>query len=254
MCGSLPHGSADRNIAAMNLASYLDGSLPHGSADRNNAELEQERQDCRRSLTGARIETHTARHANLRAGVAPSRERGSKRSPLRWWTPTWRSLPHGSADRNGGMSPEQAFGRRRSLTGARIETRAPAPSALPQTVAPSRERGSKHRLGRAPPGRRIRSLPHGSADRNKLTEPAMASGRLSLPHGSADRNSSTSTATLSCCSRSLTGARIETGLHRPGVCAMSSRSLTGARIETDKVKAPPHFHSVAPSRERGSKQ
>ena len=161
---SLPHGSADRNVSPPALRLPRNRSLPHGSADRNvfaggkpvidRVAPSRERGSKReehgddpggggRSLTGARIETPTARIWTSRWGgrsltgarietwrraatgrrsrVAPSRERGSKRE----------------------ISIGLATTYRRSLTGARIETH-----CMDGTAGP---RGS---------------LPHGSADRN----------------------------------------------------------------------------------------
>ena len=101
-------------------------SLPHGSADRNGRSGPASGPDFRRSLTGARIETAAAPRrspgrpvapsrergskrkgaSSVRtvAGVAPSRERGSKRRGRVAGERCPASLPHGSADRNAGVS------------------------------------------------------------------------------------------------------------------------------------------------------
>ncbi len=164
--------------------------------------------------------------------VAPSRERGSKRLGH----PAMRSLSRRSLT---GARIETRVGadflgagRGRSLTGARIETSSQPQPARQALVAPSRERGSKHLW------------------RGNLMEPEDG--------------------------RSLTGARIETSSaprwHRRRRVAPSRergskrvradhrrrnprrRSLTGARIETCPTTKLRDWHSVAPSRERGSKR
>ena len=141
------------------------------------------------------------------------------------------SLPHGSADRNT-IGPGVIWGGGgRSLTGARIETRPIGGPSHGRAVAPSRERGSKQLL-QARGHERLRSLPHGSADRNYDIGIAIYRHPQSLPHGSADRNSSASKIHLSTAGRSLTGARIETGTARLQIRPYPGRSLTGARIET----------------------
>ena len=163
-------------------------SLPHGSADRNSEGAMVATRTGGRSLTGARIETQKARWLRPEQVVAPSRERGSKQRPLHLGShhdgslphgsadrngtvnrsnPSLRrSLPHGSADRNCGEWCSRRVGRRRSLTGARIETgRCRGRRTCPR-VAPSRERGSKR--GLIDYGvHTVASLPHGSADRNR---------------------------------------------------------------------------------------
>ena len=185
--------------------------------------------------------------------VAPSRERGSKPLVCRARRRGDRSLPHGSADRNRDISEDRAlkrlslphgsadrnltFGigaevrRRRSLTGARIETSCVTGRSSITSVAPSRERGSKLIQGRSKPLRILWSLPHGSADRNTARRAGCTGA--------------------SC--RSLTGARIETGAHLQRHSACRRRSLTGARIETRWDRWDNPLELVAPSRERGSK-
>ena len=186
-------------------------SPPHGGADRNNATHAEPVTRRRRPLTGARIETLTAR----------TRRDEQRPSPL-----------HGGADRNItqiAMLPRWPCGR--PLTGARIETPSGAccvwRSGRPLTGArietgynwprmnversrslPSRGRGSKQsgslsRMALVPvapfTGARIetdhradRQMPttesplHGGADRNMSSR---ARGRSrSPPHGGADRN------------------------------------------------------------------
>ncbi len=293
-------------------------SLPHGSADRNPTPRWRPTSPACRSLTGARIETiprdatasnstvapsrergsklrhqlldvyqhevapsreRGSKHAAcrcraLRREVAPSRERGSKLGPVQARQVRGRSLPHGSADRNKDphdaareqeVAPSRERGSKhdngrghcalssRSLTGARIETTANKAIQVANAVAPSRERGSKpagehperFHQSRSLTGARIetrgwtttsapfrRSLPHGSADRNVSSITRVSPGRKSLPHGSADRNYGKPKSYLIAGGRSLTGARIETA------------SSAGAHAS----------RSVAPSRERGSKQ
>ncbi len=102
---SLPHGSVDRNSAAVIRRCTCVASLPHGSVDRNRmfakpflmaagrsltgAWIETScwhgpRRRCsRRSLTGAWIETRSGGSTDGRARVAPSRERGSKQQHCR---------------------------------------------------------------------------------------------------------------------------------------------------------------------------
>ena len=234
-------------------------SLPHGSADRNAKEPHGHD---RRTL------------------VAPSRERGSKhRRGRRLMRRHNQSLPHGSADRN--SSDSNAAGtRRRSLTGARIETSSimQAPSqrfgSLPHGSA---DRNSRERACQQEMAASGWSLPHGSADRNmtraryRSTSPVAPSRErgskrviqrrredrrpVSLPHGSADRNSSVIPQALAVARcRSLTGARIETPSRWPSNSPRRRRSLTGARIETaTRSEARRASRWVAPSRERGSK-
>ena len=247
---SLPHGSADRNSPKAASASSTSWSLPHGSADRNTED-------------DSRVEA---------AMVAPSRERGSKLTAWDGRGARSESLPHGSADRNTLPPRRAALGSCRSLTGARIETptsTSPRPSA---PVAPSRERGSKpphHPRGQS----RLRSLPHGSADRNNraMSAPVTASvapsrergsklpaphphwsERSSLPHGSADRNQWGYLEGYTAPRRSLTGARIETN-------SSSGRRSTawslphGSADRNNREKLGPAIDNVAPSRERGSK-
>ena len=205
---SPPHGGADRNHYRLMLVCgalvapsrgrgskhatshrhhVVTASPPHGGADRNACHGSRCGSDC----------------------VAPSRGRGSK-------------LLHGSASSNQYIRP---------LTGARIETR---PSrARPTTrsspphggadrngpghatqreawVAPSRGRGSKHRLagdhrrrGRVAPSRRRGSKrptspgdakkPAVAPSRGRGSKPAVRDFRRrvprSPPHGGADRNS-----------------------------------------------------------------
>ena len=250
---SLPHGSVDRNSGGRTSAYMLfvapsrergskpvrppgarlaARSLPHGSVDRNKDDGRYKRKDASRSLTGAWIETRPAQRRATTCRVAPSRERGSKparagrvleivgrRSLTGAWIET-RGHQHNGACKNS-----------RSLTGAWIETSL-APLRRPQIwVAPSRERGSKLRVGQKP-GTGDGSLPHGSVDRNsKYTDgrfdrshvaPSRERGsklhrgrvfrgpRLSLPHGSVDRNDDVQPDGSSRKSRSLTGAWIET--------------------------------------------
>ena len=205
-------------------------SLSHGSADRNLFAINRRHLRFGRSLTGARIETFCGLASARRRGVALSRERGSKRAKPR---PSARpacvalSRERGSKPAEGdppghrrgvALSRERGskrvglccdpadFGR--SLTGARIETcrrngttrstrslshgsadrnRTPAGQRVEMVVALSRERGSKL-LGDQPAAARAASLSHGSADRNKRDCLVQA-----LPYR-----------------RSLTGARIET--------------------------------------------
>ena len=274
---SLPHGSADRNMTPREVSldqpsRSLTGarietrhtaatvkicpvSLPHGSADRNSSVIQALAVARCRSLTGARIET-------------PSRWPSIRRAS---------SLPHGSADRNRDRLKLGSRRKGRSLTGARIETRPRTSATARRTgrsltgarietparrraspcgrVAPSRERGSKHRplpdviaidaYGRSLTGARIEthpsrafldrcvnaSLPHGSADRNTVAVAKHVTPTRSLSHGSADRNRRPTLRTRMGASRSLTGARIET----PQEWCVGGKTL------------------VAPSRERGSK-
>ena len=278
----------------------LDGtlpnlSLPHGSADRNNAaqpgygsprrSLTGPRNDppriASRSLTGARIETmqfvqpqlisvslphgNADRNAVLlerwtSSRVAPSRERGSKPKQRKDLI-AGRSLPHGSADRNIQVQRRSLTGARietrrnrtpacRSLTGARIETRCVGTHApqLINRVAPSRERGSKRR----PPMRRggsssSRSLTGARIEtRHEAGDPCRRA-RRSLTGARIETSGVIASVAGDRC-RSLTGARIETRRNRT-VFAAPRRSLTGARIETSATVG----SAVAPSRERGSK-
>ena len=229
-------------------------SLPHGSADRNLAK---------------------PRLLEVQAGVAPSRERGSKRDVERELVQvilslpygsadrniflpskakrSRRSLPHGSADRNRVTGRQVPVLRRRSLTGARIETLSQSRGPIRSRVAPSRERGSKRR-DRDACRRPGRSLPHGSADRNEhpargrrchvvapsrergskqvlgLEDPDLAGVAPSRERGS--KHACVDDRELQRGGRSLTGARIETSQSISAENATSCRSLTGARIET----------------------
>ncbi len=163
---SLPHGSVDRNPNVNCYISIGDGrsltgawietpytvsmtlsmlSLPHGSVDRNiEHHVIWTLRQCR-SLTGAWIETVFVKYDCFAIKVAPSRERGSKLSHFKVFLGGCRSLPHGSVDRNGGGRRHHYGGRCRSLTGAWIETPATVGLTIAASVAPSRERGSKHR-------------------------------------------------------------------------------------------------------------
>ena len=228
--------------------------------------------------------------------VAPSRERGSKHRPRDEGLQHSASLPHGSVDRNKIVIVDRRPLNRRSLTGARIETRRQrqrrdgmgcrsltgarmetvlgvAARSQPR-VAPSRERGSKLRLGHH--GRRhgqslphgsadrnnarailakesARSLPHGSADRNQNGNAHVWFKRESLPHGSADRNHEVPAKMIEAKCRSLTGARIETP---PSCSVWSGTNVAPSRERGSKHhsrRRRPRGHRVAPSRERGSK-
>ena len=234
-------------------APHESTSLPHGSADRNMSCLLMSRVSVDVAPSRERGSKHflVDRHAGAWA-VAPSRERGSKRVIDALKNQTSRSLPHGSADRNPEMGRKTVIRRSRSLTGARVETSIFKAKRGGTRVAPSRERGSKHRreqpIGRrgvAPSRERGskllailncfrggRSLPHGSADRNSRRTKVISPNSVSLPHGSADRNAAMDTTDV----------------------ASGGRSLTGARIETSREAMASASRRVAPSRERGSKR
>ena len=150
-------------------SNYLcNPSLPHGSVDRNR---------CRR-------------RASVKRRVAPSRERGSKhqsaddhlrilgRSLTGAWIETRSicvrkapipSLPHGSVDRNDIHRIDITTVDGRSLTGAWIETRAALASSpnftsrsLTGAWIETAQPRQNHRLAL--------SLPHGSVDRNVLSD------------------------------------------------------------------------------------
>ena len=228
------------------------GSLPHGSADRNLTRGDGFGVAACRSLTGARIETCSCARSARSAPVAPSRERGSK-PPLRRRGPRLpASLPHGSADRNTsswaespsrrvapsrergskhlvvmasrnrrGVAPSRERGSKlrdqhrhdrdagRSLTGARIETSKPQLDARLHPVAPSRERGSKHELN-----------PHHALDRHVAPSRERGSKRRAFPDVLVG---------VGVAPSRERGSKLERdGRSRP----WSGRSLTGARIET----------------------
>ena len=229
--GSLPHGRAGSKPLVFDPGHWRRGSLPHGSADRNMPLRATLLRCLSRSLTGARIETTRRTPPPRRAWRSlPHGSADRNVTEMQGAGAGLRSLPHGSADRNTFAASGLLVAGGRSLTGARIETDASSPIRRATGVAPSRERGSKHR---ETAGRRIRatSLPHGSADRNRDGDV-----RAEPRHG-----------------RSLTGARIETApwsrcrtaspvapsrergsKHReiPAEQVRPRRSLTGARIET----------------------
>ncbi len=144
---SLPHGGADRNLAGGEAgAAGVDVAPSRGRGSKPPGLCAEDRRP-RRSLTGARIETiiHPPSPSSLL--VAPSRGRGSKLQGVEPGVEAEESLPHGGADRNmldrrvahlsgvslphGGADRNNLLlddvrsGRRRSLTGARIETPAP---------------------------------------------------------------------------------------------------------------------------------
>ena len=161
-----------------------------------------------RSLTGARIETSSARARSKAEAVALSRERGSKRFLRAISRALRRSLSHGSADRNVGNN-ESDFNGDWSLSHGSADRNGIAVVIDDGgVVALSRERGSKRdpTCGRCA---RAGSLSHGSADRNVFraeraasnlvalsrergSKPDTAVGTgaamVSLSHGSADRN------------------------------------------------------------------
>ena len=187
---------------------FGQASLSHGSADRN--------------------QKHS--RAPSRRTVALSRERGSKRSGQRFPP----RFPHVALSRERGSKHGEGHDalveRRRSLTGARIETLGSASRSTTLKVALSRERGSKHRPAGAAGGDAGRSLTGARIETLKRYSSSTATAR-----------------------RSLTGARIETGSVESDKPAITGRSLTGARIETSGPKAASAASNVALSRERGSK-
>ncbi len=162
----------------------------------------------RRSLTGARIETASSTRRSACRPVAPSRERGSKHNFQEDEDALDGSLPHGSADRNNRLG-QVCDGRTVSLphgSADRNTTTGQASPAIP--VAPSRERGSKHRLPGAHVGFRGRSLT--GARIETIRAHCCIRDIASLPHGSADRNMQVAATSGWLRRRSLTGARIET--------------------------------------------
>ena len=108
------------STTALNEYGWL--SLPHGSVDRNRSWADLERAAESRSLTGAWIETRAWRPDPMVTGVAPSRERGSKR---RRSARQGGSLPVAPSRERGSKPPSPRHAPapwRRSLTGAWIET------------------------------------------------------------------------------------------------------------------------------------
>ncbi len=163
---SLPHGGVDRNGSNLTASGGNPGSLPHGGVDRNR----DARGDDPR-----------------RAGVAPSRGRGSKHRADGPLSDAEESLPHGGVDRNRPRRRSSSMPRRRSLTGAWIETRSPAPSPRRRRVAPSRGRGSKPlRDGRA--RHLVEVAPSRGRGSKQRHPPAQCLQPQSLPHGGVDRN------------------------------------------------------------------
>ncbi len=123
---SLPNVASSRERGSKpptgQLLRRIQRSLPHGSVDRNLALLDESRDDARRFLTGAWIETPYYRDQRSSRSVASSRERGSKRP-----------------GRDDGQ-------RRRGVASSRERgSKHPAPAILLHLtgVASSRERGSK---------------------------------------------------------------------------------------------------------------
>ncbi len=184
---SLPHGSVDRNWRKRATPPRPRASLPHGSVDRNTDIVMAWTDAASRSLTGAWIETLRSSSRRSRAASLPH---GSvdRNCVNRCWLPLVAVAP--SRERGSKHRQSAVLGRlrRRSLTGAWIET--PSNS----TSTPSLNR----------------SLPHGSVDRNSEIADAAFDETLSLPHGSVDRNLSDVTERRGLDCRSLTGAWIET--------------------------------------------
>ena len=165
-------------------------SLPHGSADRN-------------------VSSPLWR-APRRRPVAPSRERGSKRV-----------LP-GLKGQKGDVAPSRERGSKRgkgalallidgrSLTGARIETRAMTGTLTRSTrrsLTGARIETFVEQQAAAEHNRR--SLTGARIETASACRPCRVPGR-SLPHGSADRNVGERVHVAVRHRRSLTGARIET--------------------------------------------
>ena len=207
---SLLHGGVDRNptTPAVHLSStcrsftgaWIETPVSTTSSEQPSA-----------SLLHGGVDRNTSRSSSWPAPppVAPSRGRGSKqlgkvvrdlqrwsllhggvdrnsRSKIHASSARW-SLLHGGVDRNSERILKPQMIKRRSFTGAWIETRRSRCRRQAKGVAPSRGRGSKP--AQRPVGRSVAaSLLHGAVDRNRYP------GRPKRP----------------AWSRSFTGAWIET--------------------------------------------
>ncbi len=205
-------GAWIETASSTGLMTYDAPSPPHGGVDRNAfAQVVSSVQSCR-PLTGAWIETRARDRVDAGDDVAPSRGRGSKHEIHRVGLVRFAtSPPHGGVDRNGSRrDPDLAAGRR-PLTGAWIETTAPARrwrrrprrpltgawietppfppvSTVPLTVAPSRGRGSKQvsvaLIVEDDPRRPLT----GAWIETRRARPGGRRTSASPPHGGVDRN------------------------------------------------------------------
>ena len=178
----------DRNVPARGPKSRSARSLPHGSVDRNRFGVGHRHRQVVAPSRERGLKQISSDALSSYVDVAPSRERGSKpakvllaslrarRSLTGAWIETSRrsaacwlrlSLPHGSVDRNRAGSSCSASTACRSLTGAWIETG--------WCVFVAQRRGCRSLTGAwietglfgSTVDGWVRSLPHGSVDRNR---------------------------------------------------------------------------------------
>ena len=184
-------------------------SPSHGGADRNSEiALPAIAHSCR-PLTGARIETRSARGRSPPSGVALSRGRGSKLHVLRRILPFIGSPSHGGADRNVENGRDICHKVSVALSRGRGSKPRLRPHASRPSVALSRGRGSKRPHGDR--GTDVdRGCPLTGARIETSSYTTNTQTTVSPSHGGADRNAyGGGGATCKAC-RPLTGARIET--------------------------------------------